>query len=57
MPIFGKVAYAAGMTAAPLLAWRFVIATLVFALIATPKSKGLALATGSASGESGSCSS
>jgi drug/metabolite transporter (DMT)-like permease len=42
MPIFGKVAYAAGMTAALLLAWRFAIATLVFALIATPKSKGLA---------------
>jgi drug/metabolite transporter (DMT)-like permease len=42
MPIFGKVAYAAGVTAAPLLAWRFVIATVVFALIATPKSKGLA---------------
>ena len=43
MPIFGKVAYASGVTAAPLLAWRFVIATAVFALIATPKSKGLAL--------------
>ena len=43
MPIFGKVAYAAGVTAAPLLAWRFVIATLIFALIATPKVKGLAL--------------
>jgi drug/metabolite transporter (DMT)-like permease len=42
MPIFGKVAYASGVTAAPLLAWRFVIATVVFALIATPKSKGLA---------------
>lgn len=42
-PIFGKVAYAAGVTAAPLLAWRFAIATVVFALIATPKSKGLAM--------------
>ncbi len=42
-PIFGKVAYAAGVTAAPLLAWRFVIATVVFAAIATPKSKGLAM--------------
>jgi drug/metabolite transporter (DMT)-like permease len=42
MPIFGKVAYGAGVKAAPLLAWRFVIATAVFALIASAKSRGLA---------------
>ena len=42
MPILGKVAYATGVTAVPLLAWRFVTATAVFAMIATPKSKGLA---------------
>jgi len=42
MPIFGKVAYAAGARATSLLAWRFALATLLFALFATAKSKGLA---------------
>jgi drug/metabolite transporter (DMT)-like permease len=42
MPIFGKAAYAAGITAAPLLAWRFTIATVLFALLASPRSRGLA---------------
>ncbi|HEY6548934.1 MAG TPA: DMT family transporter [Vicinamibacteria bacterium] len=42
MPIFGKVAYAAGANAASLLAWRFTLATILFALLATRKSRGLA---------------
>jgi drug/metabolite transporter (DMT)-like permease len=42
MPIFGKVAYAAGLSSGTLLAWRFAIATVVFALIATAKSRGIA---------------
>jgi drug/metabolite transporter (DMT)-like permease len=42
MPIFGKVAYSAGAKAAPLLAWRFALATLLFALLATKKARGLA---------------
>jgi drug/metabolite transporter (DMT)-like permease len=43
MPVLGKVAYGAGVGAVSLLAWRFVIATLVFALLATPRSRGLPL--------------
>lgn len=34
MPIFGKVAYASGLGPEPLLAWRFLIATALFALLA-----------------------
>ena len=56
MPIFGKVAYAAGVDGGPLLAWRFAIATVLFALFATPRSNGLALRDHSASGASASCS-
>jgi drug/metabolite transporter (DMT)-like permease len=33
LPIFGKVAYAAGVEALPLLAWRYVIAAALIALI------------------------
>jgi drug/metabolite transporter (DMT)-like permease len=33
MPIFGKIAYGSGVTAAPLLAWRFAIATALFATL------------------------
>jgi drug/metabolite transporter (DMT)-like permease len=43
MPIFAKTAYAAGFVAAPLLAWRFALATALFALFASKKSRGLAL--------------
>lgn len=42
MSILAKTAYAAGAKSAPLLAWRFVIATLLFALFATRRSRGLA---------------
>lgn len=42
MPIFAKTAYAAGVKAAPLLAWRFTLATVLFALFATGRSRGLA---------------
>ena len=43
MPIFAKAAYAAGFVAGPLLAWRFALATALFALFATRKSRGLAM--------------
>jgi drug/metabolite transporter (DMT)-like permease len=42
MPVFGKVAYGAGVKPVPLLAWRFAVATAVFALIAGPGARGLA---------------
>jgi drug/metabolite transporter (DMT)-like permease len=34
LPIFGKVAYGAGLRPLPLLAWRFVVAALLLALLA-----------------------
>ena len=40
MSIFAKTAYAAGATSASVLAWRFTIATLLFALFATPPPAG-----------------
>jgi drug/metabolite transporter (DMT)-like permease len=42
MPIFGKAAYAEGLSSPTLLAWRFTIAVFVFALTASPKSRGIA---------------
>jgi drug/metabolite transporter (DMT)-like permease len=33
LPIFGKVAYAAGVRPVPLLAWRYVVAAVVFSLL------------------------
>jgi drug/metabolite transporter (DMT)-like permease len=42
MPIFAKTAYAAGVAAVPLLAWRFTLATGLFALLAIGRGRGLA---------------
>jgi drug/metabolite transporter (DMT)-like permease len=41
MPILAKVAYAAGVRPAPLLAWRFAIATVLFALLLTGRAPAL----------------
>src|SRR5262245_21172286 len=42
MSILAKTAYEAGATSASVLAWRFIIATALFALLATRKARGLA---------------
>jgi drug/metabolite transporter (DMT)-like permease len=42
MPIFAKTTYAAGLTALTLLAWRFTMATVLFALLPGRKRKGIA---------------
>jgi drug/metabolite transporter (DMT)-like permease len=43
LPIIGKAAYAAGVRPEPLLAWRFVIAAALFALLSRGKGPGIAL--------------
>ena len=43
MPILGKLAYASGVRPAPLLAWRFGIATTLFALLSLRRRRSLSL--------------
>ncbi len=43
LPIIGKAAYAAGVRPEPLLAWRFVIAAVLFALLSRGKGPAIAL--------------
>ena len=41
MPVFAKTAYGAGVAAVTLLAWRFTLATLLFALLAAGRGRKL----------------